>query len=132
MPWLNALLMMNAFTSSIFPFSTSLVIFSLKKNYLLGSFFTNSCQSLIINSFFLLSFFSFLTAPPHMESPGQGIRSQPQVRPMQQLQQQQILEPTVLAWDQTYTLMMQRCCRSHCATAGIPNSFLKHMLKPVF
>ena len=51
--------------------------------------------------------------------PGSGIRSQPPLRSMLQLPHQ-ILNPLCWAGNQTGVLTLQRCCRSHCTTAGTP------------
>ena len=59
---------------------------------------------------------------------GSGIRSKPQLQPMLQLRQHQILNPLCQATDWTCIPALQSFRWSHCATAGTPIfSFLKNL-----
>ena len=74
------------------------------------------CHSVYSVDFF---FFLNLLAPlQHLEFPGQEFRSEPQLWPMPQLQQQWILNPLCRTKDQTCVPALQRGCWSHCTTAG--------------
>ena len=69
----------------------------------------------------LYFYFFFFGCPTPYGVPGPGIRSEPQLWPMSQLQQYQIVfNPPCGAGDWTCILVPQRCCWAHCTTAETP------------
>ena len=65
-------------------------------------------------------YFSFLVALWHIQVPGPGIRSKPQL----QLSARSF-NPLCRTRDRTWVLVLQRCHQSHCTTAGTPNFTFK-------
>ena len=75
----------------------------------------------VLSPMFCFLFFGFFFGRPATYGvPGLRIRSQPQLQPKRQLQQQWIPNPLCRAGDRTFVPVLSRCCWSRCATAGTP------------
>ena len=73
--------------------------------------------------FFFFYPFSFLAAPWHMEFPGQGSEPSHSCDPYCSYNNARSFNPLCQARDRTCILVLQRQCRTHCATVGTPWAF---------